>query len=225
MTHANGCHISISPDIYSSSQTPPPNPSASDDGGTRGQQSLQRWGVWLKCCPRPSVISLPLVLFSQLIKVQLYYQVEPFTQAFVLCWFQLGHYGVLVGRGGSASSRYKITAVTWRRPWLSTVLLPSESSVHIQYWQEEEKRAGGGGGGSTLSHFTHPSIHDPLPSPQAGDRLWGCGRADYRPCPSGSGCHSSSFFYLQDLRWRWRWGGGNAWEAGLICAKQGPKHD
>lgn len=61
---------------------------------------------------------------------------------------------------------------------------------------------GGGSGGSTLSHFTHPSS-TPLLSPQAGDRLWGCGRPDYRPVPLGVGAilPLPLLFYLQDLRW------------------------
>lgn len=40
MTHANGCHINISPDIYFSAQTPPPNPSTSGNGCTRGTRGF-----------------------------------------------------------------------------------------------------------------------------------------------------------------------------------------
>ena len=47
---------------------------------------------------------------------------------------------------------------------------------------EEEKELVFGRRGLDLVSL-YSSIHYPPPSPQAGDRLWGCGRADYRPFP------------------------------------------
>lgn len=197
-----------------------------------GHQSLQRWCVWLKCCLCSShVRDLSLSPFQSAGKSAALLSSEALTtQVFVLCWFQHCHYVILkatwCGSQGSsvaasASSEYQITAVTLWPPWLFTVLLLSErqGSVPIHYCRWGGKRAGGVG--STLSHFIHPSMTPCRPPMQAGDRLWGCGRADYRPVPLGVGAILP--LPLLFLSAGSEVGGGNAWEAGVICAKQGPK--
>lgn len=64
------------------------------------------------------------------------------------------------------------------------------------------------------------TVCNAAPAPQARDRLWGCGRADYRPVPLGVDAilPLPFLFYLRDLRWGVGMHGG----AGLICVKQGP---
>lgn len=86
-------------------------------------------------------------------------------------------------------------------------------SVPTQHWLEEEKELVVGDQPCLTLPIRlwppppHTHTHRPL---QAEDRLCGCGRADYRPVPLGSGCHSSSstpFLSAGSEAW-WRGGVG-----------------
>lgn len=115
---------------------------------------------------------------------------------------QLGcHWGALAA---VASSQFQITAFTGQWPLLFIVLLSSDtdSSLHIEYFSIELKSKRPGSGGLTLSYFTHPSTTPPS-SAQAGDRLQGCGRADYRLL-----WEWATFFHFQPFFVCGIWGGG-----------------
>lgn len=140
--------------------------------------------------------------------------------AFAFWWFQLGHYvllkaawwvtGELCGCIGfftvlDNNCRYLTTAII-----IQCVVVKRGRALFLFSIDLRMKK--GWWWGLNLV-WLHPSAHDPLPGPQAGDRLWGCGRADYRPVPLGVGdiLPLPLFFYLQDLRWgRWQCMGSGA---------------
>lgn len=110
------------------------------------------------------------------------------------------------------------------RPRLFAVLFPSKKKdfTPFQYCLEVLRREMEAGARPCLASPVLP--RPPHLYPQAGDRLWSCGRADYRPVPVGVGVILPlPLLFLSAGSEVAR--GGKAWEAGLICAKQSPKLD
>lgn len=172
MTHANGCHISVSPDIYLSSPNhhlliPPP----SGDGCTeKGKKSLPE----PRCLTEAAslALSLPHKREAWLSSGALT------TLASVFCPFHLRRYvalkatwwvtGELSGCLGffsaPQSSRYTTTA----RNYSQCLCLLRGRELCAVAWKSCGGCRRAGGGGSTLSLLTHPSTTPPLPPPGRG---------------------------------------------------------
>lgn len=98
------------------------------------------------------------------------------------CCFLLGHYVVLkVGHRGA------LWLINDGRDFLPCCRLLRGARCFLPATLERVEVENRLGGGFNLVSL-HPSINNPPPpSPRAVDRLWGCGRADYRPVPLGVG--------------------------------------
>lgn len=150
MTHANGCHISVSPDIYFF----PPNATSWSFlqcwwMHTRGTKAFRVKMLDWNAVFSP-LVSSPCRPFSQLINEKLLSSGALTAQASVLCWFHLCHYvalkatwwvtGELCGCIAFFSVPHNSRYLT--RPWLFTLMLPSKSkgSAPIQCCLEELRR-------------------------------------------------------------------------------------
>lgn len=194
-------------------------------------QSLQHWGVWLKCCLCSSRVSdLSLSPFQSAGESAALLSSEALTTlVFVLCWFQLCHYVILKATWRVTGELCGCIGFFWvpdNSRYLTTAMIIHRVAA---FWEAglcsysllQVRRKKSWWCGLNLVSL-HPPIHDPLPSPHAGRRqVVGLWEGWLQACPSGSGCHSSSSTPF--LSAGSEVGGGNAWEAGVICAKQGPK--